>query len=165
MATNNSWNSASLTSAGDGKILIAQASGNAVANNITAGTGITVTNGTNTITIASSGASNVVDQTTGSVTMAINTVYITDAGASLVTYTLPTTAALGSFFEIVGSSSGGWTIAQGTGQTIHFGNVATTTGAGGSLSSANQYDSIKIRCVVANTTYVVQSAQGNITYV
>lgn len=162
MTTNNAWNSPTLTSTGNGTLLIGQTTGNAAAATLTASTGITITNGTNSITIASNGASNVVDQNTGSVTMAINTVYITDNGASLVTYTLPATAPLGSFFEIMGASSGGWTIAEASGQTIHFGNVAATT-TSGSLSSTNQYDCVKLRCTTANTTFVVQNAQGNIT--
>lgn len=55
MATNNANNTGNMYSAGDGKLLIARASGQAIPANITAGTGITVTNGTNTITIAASG--------------------------------------------------------------------------------------------------------------
>lgn len=165
MSTNNAVNNGNLYSAGDGKILIARATGQAIAANIIGGTGISVTNGANTISISSSGANNIVDQTTGSVTMSVNTVYITDNGASLVTYTLPASAALGDYFEIVGKSSGGWTIAQNGGQTIHFGAVNTTTGAGGSLSSANQFDCIKIRCTTANTDFTVVTSQGNITYV
>jgi hypothetical protein len=99
------------------------------------------------------------------VTMAVNNAYLVNNGATLVTLTLPTTATLGDKFQVVGTSSGGWTIAQNSGQTINFGNVNTTTGTGGSLSSTNRYDQISLMCNVANTGFVVTSSVGNITYV
>ena len=95
--------------------------------------------------------------------MSVNTGYIINNGASLVTATLPATAAQGSILSIVGSSSGGWTIAQNSGQTIHLGSSTTTTGVGGNLSSSNQYDSIQLVCVTANTTFVASNVIGNIT--
>jgi hypothetical protein len=104
------------------------------------------------------------DQTTGSVTMAVNNGYVTDNGASLVTYTLPATATIGQIVAVVGKSSGGWKIAQAAGQTIHFGNVNTTTGAAGFLSSNQQYNCIELICTTANTDFVVRSSIGNITF-
>lgn len=106
-----------------------------------------------------------VDQTSSSVTMAVNTQYVTDNGATLVTYTLNATVALGQFFKIVGSSSGGWKIAQGSGQQIHVGSTASTSGTGGSVASSNQYDCVEVVCVVANTTFVCRGIQGNLTVV
>lgn len=106
-----------------------------------------------------------VDQTSGSATLVQNTLYVTDNGASLVTYTLPATATVGSIIKIIGKSSGGWTIAQGSGQQIRFGNVTTTLGAGGSLASSNLGDSVELVCNTANTTWTVASVQGNPTVV
>lgn len=106
-----------------------------------------------------------VDQTTGSVTLATGHGYVIDNGASLVTLTLPATAALGDTYQIAGFSSGGWTVAQGSSQLIHFGNVTTTTGATGTLSSSNAFDQVTIVCVVTNTTFVVSTSLGNLTYV
>lgn len=103
-----------------------------------------------------------VDQTTTSVTMAVNTNYVSD-NAGLVTLTLPTTCAFGSRFTITGKGSGGWKLAQNAGQQIHFGNTATTSGATGFLASTNQYDSVTLVCVTANTTFVVYSSIGNMT--
>lgn len=104
-----------------------------------------------------------VDQTTGSVTMAVNTQYITDNGASLVTYTLPTTCALGSVFYIVGKSSGGWKVAQNSGQQINLGSSPTTLGATGFIASTNQYDGLEIVCITADTTFACRGVQGAIT--
>lgn len=108
---------------------------------------------------------NWVDQTSSSVTMAVNTGYLTDNGATLVTYTLPTTCAFGSVMEIAGNSAGGWSIAQGSGQSIKLGSVTSTTGAGGSVSSSNAGDCIRFLCIVANSTFRALSMQGNLTYV
>jgi hypothetical protein len=96
--------------------------------------------------------------------MAVNNGYIAN-NAGLVTLTLPATAAVGSVIEVAGNGAGGWTIAQNSGQTVHFGNVNTTTGAGGSLSSINRYDCLQMVCTVANTDFVIKASMGNITYV
>jgi hypothetical protein len=151
----------------NGQLPIGSTGATPVAAAISAGTNISVTNGAGTITIAATGVAGFtwVDQNSSSVTMAVNTGYVIDNGASLVTATLPSTAALGSIFKIAGSSSGGWKIGQAASQNIKFGNQTTTTGTGGSLASSLQYDSVELVCVVANTTFVVLSSVGNITYV
>lgn len=101
-----------------------------------------------------------INQTTASVTMAINTGYVTNDASSLVTYTPPAVCAVGTVFAIVGNSADGWTIALNTNsQTINFGSSAATT----ALASTNQYDGVKFVCTVANTTFSVVEAQGNLT--
>lgn len=52
--TQNAWNTSTLESAGDGKILIGSGSGRPTAANITAGTSVSITNGTNSITVGKS---------------------------------------------------------------------------------------------------------------
>jgi hypothetical protein len=96
--------------------------------------------------------------------MLVNNGYIAN-NAGVVTLTLPATAARGSILEVVGKGTGGWSIAQNAGQTIHYISVNTTTGAGGSLSSTAQYDAIKLVCITADTDFAVLSSAGNITYV
>lgn len=117
------------------------------------------------LTIPGYSASSWVDETGASVTMATNTGYTSDDGATLVTFTLPTTSAIGDFVEINGKGSGGWAIAQASGQQIHLGSSTTTSGAGGSLASTNQWDSIRLRCVTANTIWAAANLVGNITVV
>lgn len=131
---------------------------------LTAGTGISITPGANTITIASTGGMTWSEVTGTSQSMAVNHGYILN-NVALVTATLPATAAVGDIVAVVGSGSGGWAIAQNAGQTIHFGNQNTTTGAGGSLASTNRYDSIELICNIANTDWVARSSIGNITVV
>jgi hypothetical protein len=149
----------------NGQVIIGSTSGTPTAAALTAGTGISITNGTGTITIAAtSSGTNWVNQTGTSVTMAVNTSYLANS-SSLVTLTLPTTAAQFSTFQVAGFGSGGWKIAQATGQQINFGNVTTTSGTGGSLASSNQYDSLTLLCTTANTQFQVLTSLGNITYV
>lgn len=160
-----------LGAATNGQLAIGSTGADPVLAAISAGTGISVTNGAGSITIAATGAGaftwNNVSGT--SQAMAVNNGYIAN-NASLVTMTLPATAALGSIFEVVGgtsgNASGSWKIAQNSGQTIHFGTSNTTTGAGGSLQATAQYDAIRIVCITANTDFaVVPGTQGNITIV
>jgi len=93
------------------------------------------------------------------VAAAVNHGYI-NTNAGLTTITLPATAALGTIIEVCGESAGLWTIAQNAGQSIQFGNLSTTVGVGGSLSSTNRYDTVKIVCRIANTTFSVLSNVG-----
>jgi hypothetical protein len=109
--------------------------------------------------------SNWVDVITTPVNLIANMSYVSDTGATLTSFTLPSTAAFGTIIQVAGKSSGGWTIAQNTGQTIHFGNLSTTTGTSGSLSSSNQNDYVRILCTIANTTWNVIGSIGNITIV
>ncbi len=163
MATNNSTNTPVLTV--NGQTFIGSAGNNPVAATLTAGTGVTVTNGAGSITISANGTGTWVDETGASVTMATNTGYTSDDGATLVTFTLPTTSAIGDYVEINGKAAGLFTIAQASGQQIHFGSLATTLGATGTISSTLQYDAIRLRCLTANTIWSVVSSQGNLTVV
>lgn len=84
--------------------------------------------------------------------------------AGLVTGTLPATAAIGDEIEICGVGAGGWAIAQNASQTIVFNaTTATTAGVGGSVASTDRYDTIRLRCIVANTTFLVLWAKGTLT--
>ena len=97
--------------------------------------------------------------------MAVGLGYISNDGATLVTLTLPATAAVGAEVAVMGSGTGLWTVAQNSGQTIHFNAVDSTTGVGGSVSSTSRYDSMTLVCNVANTDWVVYQATGNLSVV
>lgn len=127
---------------------------------------VTINSATGQLGVSASGGGGITwTEVTGTTqAMAINTGYILN-NAGLVTATLPSTAAQGSIISVAGKGAGGWLIAQNAGQTIHFGSVNTTTGAGGSLASTNRYDSIQLLVITANTDWLVLSAQGNITVV
>ena len=81
---------------------------------------------------------------------AVNTRYIV-ANAGQTTITLPATFAIGDVVIIKGLGAGGWILAANTGDTIQIGSSATSSG--GSLTSANQYDTVCVSGLVANTTW------------
>jgi hypothetical protein len=54
---------------------------------------------------------------------------------------------------IKGLGAGGWILAAGTATTIRIGNQ--TTSSAGSLTSSNQYDTVAVAGLVANTTWSV----------
>lgn len=150
----------------NGQLIIGSTGAAPVAATLTAGTNISITNGAGSITINGTGAAGFTwnDVTSGTQTLAVNQGYVTDNGASLVTYTLPTTAALGSIIEIAGFSSGLFTVAQNTGQKINFGNQSTTVTTG-SITSTNANDYVRLLCVQANTIFTVTAGVGNFTIV
>lgn len=86
---------------------------------------------------------------------AINSGYVIGNGAQ-TTVTLPSICPVGSVVAIAGQGGGGWILAANFGRTIKM--AGATTSAGGSLTSAEQFDSIQVVCSVANSTWVVQSA-------
>ena len=103
---------------------------------------------------------NVVTGTTQ--TAAVNNGYFAN-NAGAVTVTMPTTAAIGDVVEVAGMGAGGWIIDYGTGASIRFGSVTTTTTTG-TLASTDAGDTVKIVCRVANTGWQVLTTLGNITY-
>lgn len=107
-----------------------------------------------------SGVTGFTEVTGTSQTMAVGGRYIANNG-SLVTFTLPTTAAVGSTVQIEGSGAGMFTIAQNAGEQIHFGNVSSTAGTGGAVAATHRYDGITLLCIVANDTWKVVTSFGN----
>jgi len=132
---------------------------------ITAGTNISVTFSGGNLVIAGTGSASLGwNNVTGtSVNMIADAGYVAN-NAGLVTLTLPATAAFGTIVYIQGFGGGGWKVAQNAGQHIQVGTSASTVGAAGFIASTNQYDSIALVCVVANTVWTsLAGIQGNIT--
>jgi hypothetical protein len=148
-----------------GQVLIGTTASDPVGATLTAGSGISITSVTGSITIAATGGFTYNSAASGTQAMVANNGYYVNNGASVVAFTLPSTCAAGARLAIVGYATGGWTLAQNSGQSIQFGNVTTTVGAGGSLASSNYGDCVELLCVVADTTFVAYDAVGNLTYV
>lgn len=109
--------------------------------------------GTNTLTISVSGSGLSWSVVLGATqVMTSNNGYIANNGAG-VAFSLPAASAVGDYIAIIGMGAGGWSITQGAGQQVRVGANASTVGAGGSTASSNQYDSIELICVVANTLW------------
>lgn len=129
---------------------------------LTAGSNISISQAGNNITIAATSIPGVswTNVTGTSQNMVADGGYVA-ANAGTVTLTLPVTAAFGTILYVVGQGSGGiggWSIAQNSGQQINIGNIASTIGVGGSVSSTNTFDSLVLLCTVANTTWTALGA-------
>lgn len=116
------------------------------------------------VAVSSSGRLPYTEITGTSQTLAPDNAYGTN-NAALVTCTLPTTAAIGTVIELTGIGAGGWRVAQNANQIIHFGNLSSTTGITGSISSLHRRDTIQLKCVVTNTEWNVCSSIGNLDIV
>ena len=148
----------------NGQIPIGSAGLDPVLANITGTGAITVTNGAGTISIGGGGT--IWNVITVNLNPMINyNGYICNK-AGLLTLTLPTVAATGTTLRVTGMNTAlGWSIAQNAGQQVHFGNLSTTAGVGGSISSTLTRDSIELVRVVENLEWGVISAIGNLTVV
>jgi hypothetical protein len=146
-----------------GQLLVGTTSGSPVATTVTAGTGISRTGGSGTLTIANTQPAEAWTDVTGtSATMSVNNAY-TASNAGVVTFNLPATAAMGTIQQVMtGTTSGGWKIAQSAGQSIKFGTLSTTSGTGGSLASTAQGDGVILVCNLANLSWTLLSSVGNI---
>jgi hypothetical protein len=143
--------------------LIIGGTGAPAAGTLTAGPGVSITNGNNSITISTTtGGIAWVDVTTATQALSVSTGYVTDHVN--VTYTLPSTAVLGDLIEIVGKL-GITTIAQNASQQILMGSGSSTVGITGSVAGTNVGDCIMLRCITAgsSTVWRAQNWVGNWT--
>lgn len=151
----------------DGQLLIGStATPNIRVGTLTAGAGISITNGSGSITITNTGSAFPWSIKTTDTSMAVNNGYITNTAGSALNMTLPASSAIGDVIEIMNKSAvAGFVIKQNSGQSIHFGGSTTTVGTGGSLASISQYDTILLKCLVANTEWSVTTGSSNFTVV
>jgi hypothetical protein len=87
--------------------------------------------------------------------------------AGLVVVTLPVAPAIGWEFTVAEIGSGTFRIAQNAGDSITFGSDLTTTGAGGSITSIDQGDTLTLVCWAAGpgASWVALQPVGNFTIV
>lgn len=175
--TTGSWN---------GSVVAGQYGGTGIANTgktITLG-GNLVTSGANDVTFTSTGPTNLTLPTSGTLATtaqitgvlpttvvtgttqqaAVNSCYVANnAGAVIVT--LPSVAAVGDEVQVMNWQAG-FVVAQNANQLVKIGGSITTTGVGGSLTSGTStYDSLIMKCVVANNEWIAYGVQGNLTVV
>jgi len=137
----------------NGQIIIGSTAGSPSAAILTQGPGISIVNGSNSITIsASAGGFAWTDVTTATQTLVAENGYITDRGGG-VTYTLPASGALGDEIRIVGKL-GLATITPNANQQIVMGSASGTVGITGTAVSNNVGDCIGLICITAGASTV-----------
>lgn len=130
---------------------------------ITAGTGISVVAGANTITINAVGGGDTWSVITANQTAAVNNGYFCNKAGTLA-LALPAVSAIGDVIEVANiNTATGVQFTQAAGQQIFIGNTSTTLGAAGTLTSSAVGDTLKIVCRTANTIWQVTSMMGNWT--
>lgn len=162
VVTNNSGVAAGVGPLTNGQIIIGSTGNTPAAATLTAGSGVSITNGAGNITISATGSGGMQwNNVTGtSQAAAVNNGYVS-SNASLTTFTLPATATIGSIVAIQGAGAGGWTISLSGGQSV----VLNSGSASSSVSSTQQYDVIYLMCIVANTTWAYNGGFGNYSLV
>lgn len=144
----------------NGQVIIGSTGATPVAASIGAGSGLTTQAGAGTFSISLTAAviKSYISVASGSQSMTTNTGYQANNG-TLCTLTLPSTAQRGDILAVNGYGAGGWKIAQNASGQIIYGNLASTSGTGGYVASTNQYDSVILRCMVANNIWTIESSQ------
>lgn len=101
--------------------------------------------------------------TTSTQAMSVNSGYFTNYSVSPLQYTLPASAAIGSKIQIVGFSVSGWQLNQNAGQQIFFGDISTTSGTTGYLSSSNAGDCVTL-IAMSSTVWFVTDSIGTLNF-
>lgn len=161
-AASNGLTSLALT---NGQLAIGSTGVDPSAATLTAGTGVSISNGAGSITINAAGGGMSWTVVTGTTqAMAVNNGYIANSGTQVVA-TLPATSAVGDVVGITGiNNATGWKIAQNAGNQIFFGTTSTTGGATGYLESTQTRDSVILLCTTVNANWqVVPGTIGNPT--
>lgn len=136
-------------------------SGNALT--IVGANGVTTSGSSATVTITGSGSSiyTWVEETGTTADFIAGQGIIANNGAG-ITITLPATAALGTVIRVAGVGAGGWSIDQGTGQSINYLGTSTTV-TSGTLAGDEVNACLELLCIVADTTWLALSSTGNFT--
>lgn len=139
---------------------------NYTAATLTAGSGVSITNASGSVTIASSGGGTTWSVISANQTIVAGQSYLVDTSGGAISLALPATATVGDYFRIYNLNSANQvTVTQGVGQRIRIASSLTTSGVGGSITTTNAGDSLEIVCTTANTNFSVVSLIGNITVV
>ena len=78
--------------------------------------------------------------------------------AATVNLALPAAASAGAIIEVYGYGLGGFKITVPAGQSIHTAGTPNETASDGSgyIASVNQFDMVRLRCIVDNTDWVAE---------
>lgn len=151
--------SASMT---NGQVIVGSTGATPVAATLTAGPGISITNGAGSITVTNTEIGTAWTVVVANQTLAAGQSYAANSAGQL-TFTLPAAAAVGDTYQILSVNTGGFVTAQGAGQQIVMGNISDTLGAAGTVTSASTSgDWIEIVCIIANLKFYANEKQGQV---
>jgi len=131
--------------------------------NIVGGVGVAVVGVplTNTLTISVLTGGISWHVISASQTLAVNSGYFCISPGGVLSLSLPAVSSIGDNIILCLDGATSWTISQGAGQAVKFGNLITTAGVGGSISSTQQGDSLTLVCRIPNLRWVVKDSSGN----
>lgn len=129
------------------------------------GTTVVGNAGTNTLTVTVSGSGMTWNTISASQTLAVNNGYFCISPGGALALLLPAASALGDEITVTLDGATSFSITQGAGQQIRIANGQTTVGAGGSITTTQQGDTITFVCQTANLKWNVISPIGNLTVV
>jgi len=141
----------------NGQLPIGSTGADPVLATLTAGTGISISNGAGSITIAATALTTWTDNGTN-FNAAVNNGYFTTAA---LTATLPASPSQGDTIVFIADTASQLTISANTGQIIRIGS-ATSTAAGTAKSNAIG-DSVTLTYRAADTTWLARSVNGTWT--
>jgi hypothetical protein len=131
------------------------------------GSSVAITGGTNSINFDVVGTGDLIWQTIfASQSLAAKNGYICVSPGGALLLALPAVSSLGDTIEVTLDGATSFTITQPNSTSqVRYGNITTTLGTGGSLTTTNPGDTIRIVCQTANSRWNILSSIGNITYV
>lgn len=158
LTTNGSGVPALTALAVNGQLIIGSTAGVPAAATLTAGTGVTITNASNSITINAVGSGMTWSDTSGTVTASTNNGYFITAAS---TSTLPAAPNEGDKVAYVLDAAALLTITGNTGQKIRLGS--TISAAAGTCASSTQGNAIELVYRTSDTTWFGTSSVGTWT--
>jgi len=131
------------------------------------GSSVAITGSTNSINFDVVGTGDLIWQTIfASQSLAAKNGYICISPGGALLLALPAVSSLGDTIEVTLDGATSFTITQPNSTSqVRYGNITTTLGTGGSLTTTNPGDTIRIVCQTANSRWNILSSIGNITYV
>jgi hypothetical protein len=148
----------------DGQLWIGSSTGQPKPMTLAAGANVTITNTANAIEISAAGASLPVGISAplASQSMVSGNIYIADYTGGVTQLVLPVTAAYGTQLEVLIGVGSNFEIAQNSGQSIGIGNLVSTTGVSGSITSTDSGDNLSLICIETNTKWRVYGGIGQL---
>lgn len=140
----------------DGQVVIGSTSGFPTGANLTAATGVKITNGSNTISIAATGMGLNWSESSGSFTAVIGHGYFSTTAAVI---TLPASPAVGDCVAIACDTNGLVTITANTGQMLRVGKVLSAVA--GTSASSSIGDTLYFVFKETDSTWFATSIIGN----